>query len=471
MLPVTLVTGACSAIFSGSQTDASGQLIFNIRELTDLLGAVSPLNPDDQSMDGVTPQPQPPLMIPDSSDDDPNRPIQEPVIQFIDIPRVAVNSEDLPDGPRHYLLGTVPIGAPSPLITNEALIESIRFAGGVAECFVLRQRVDWEAFRPGGTGQAVFTNNIFNLLDTARASGFTASIIELDPVVDRINIGPLPPALQGKTFADPDIREAMKRQAEVVALVGRPTYLSLAIEINGYFEANPDDFANFVSLHKEIYEELKPLVPEVQFMASFNLESIQGRLSRITKFGNHPPQWFLIDQFEPQLDAVGFSTLPFPVFYEPLQMPTDYISRIQDFTDRPIVLSEIGWTTAAESNSNEQLQLDYLSLMMRQAERTPNLRVMAWTIMFDAIDGSIFDLFPEFKFLGLLTANGIPKPAFTVWGRRFEQGVDPPFPPEIQAALDEHEARKQAPVAGEDSPMTKTDPKTDSDETTESIAP
>jgi len=341
--------------------------------------------------------------------------VGDPVIQFKGISEVEVNTGALPPGTRHFLLGTVPIGAPSPAITDQALEEAIAFAGGTAECYVIRQKVDWEAFRPGGIAEPDFTQSIFDLLAAAEQSGFTASLVELDPIVDRHNVGPLPPAIEDQNFGSPDVREALRRQVIEVARGARPDYMSFAVEANGYFESNPDDFMNFVSLHKELYHEVKAISPETQVMVSFNLEAIQGLLSSLGGFSDHGPQWFLLDMFEPELDAVAFSTLPFPVYYEPLQIPDDYLSRIQEHTDRPIVLSEVGWTSYEGAGSDEEKQAEYLSLMTRQALRTPQLRVFAWTILFDAAEGSIFDLFPDFKFLGLLTADAMPKPAFTVY--------------------------------------------------------
>lgn len=338
----------------------------------------------------------------------------EPIIQIREMPQVFVNPIIEPTE-RHFALGTVPIGAPGPNMTTQRLNQAIRRAGELAECFVLRQQVDWESFRPGGGGGAPFTEDIVALVSTARASGFSLILIEIDPIVSRVALGPLPPALRGQKFGSPAIRAAMKRQAIEIATRVRPDYLSFGVEINGYFEAEPDDFLNFVSLHKEIYDSVKAISPETQVMASFNLEGIQGLFKGLNPLSDHGPQWFLLDLFEPKVDAFSFSTLPFPVFFGAVQLPDDYLSQIQDHTDRDIVLSEVGWSTAIEANSNQQQQTDYLALTARQALRFPQLRVMAWTILFDAEPGSIFDLFPAFSKLGLLEMDGNPKSALSVW--------------------------------------------------------
>jgi len=349
---------------------------------------------------------------------------EEPILQFRGISEVGIDTGPLA-GTRHFWLGGVPIGAPGPLVTEEYLDGAILFTATTADCYVIRQKVDWEAFRPGGRAQPDFTLDILELLRKARAAGFTRTLVELDPIVDRHRIGPLPPAIAHETFAGPSVRHALREQALMVVREGRPDFLSLGVEINGYYESQPEDFDNFVSLHKEIYDEVKRIAPETVVMPSFNLEAIQGLLRGVNPYSDHGPQWFLIDKFEPSLDAVAFSTLPFPVFYRPIQIPADYIPQIQRYTSRPIVLSEIGWTTSVQDGSDEQQQAEYVAIMARQALRTPQLKVMAWTIFFDAGDGSIFDSFPAFKYLGLLTPEGQPKPAFTTWAYLFQM----PFVP------------------------------------------
>lgn len=368
-----------------------------------------------------------PLLDPDNENSGTGPASTEPIIQIRQIPEVFVNPI-IESTERHFALGTVPIGAPGPNTTREVLALAIIRAGELAECFVLRQKVDWEAYRPNGTGVAELTEDIVGLVSQARAGGFSIILVEIDPIVSRVAVGPLPPALTGQNFGSPDVRAAMKRQAIEIATRVRPDYLSFSVEINGYFEADPDDFLNFVSLHQEMYDLVKAVSPETQVMASLNLEGIQGLFKGLNPLSDHGPQWFLLDLFEPKVDVFSFSTLPFPIFFRAAQLPVDYISQIGNHTDRDIVLSEVGWTTAAVANSNQQEQTDYLALMSRQALLFPQLRVMAWTIFFDAAAGSIFDVFPAFAKLGLLEVDGTAKSALSIWERLHNTPLVEPRP-------------------------------------------
>jgi len=348
-----------------------------------------------------------------------------PIIDVWTLPDAAV-SLDLPVSKRQCLLGITPMGAPNPETTQADLLAAVRLAGGLAELIVIRQRVDWEAYRPGGNAPASLTDDLLNLLEMARSAGMTKCLVELDPVVSRHEIGPLPPVLEGHDFSSPDVRHALLKMAEQVALRGQPDYLSFAVEINGYYESHPEDFENFVTLHKELYDVVKRISPKTQIMASFNLEAIQGLLKGVTEYGNHGPQWFLIDRFEPKIDAVAFSTLPYSVYYSPLLLPDDYLSRIANHTSRPFVLSEVGWTTSQDVSSDELKQAQYLSLMTRQALPIPQLQVFAWTIMTDPPPGTLFDEFPTFMYLGLFDVNGEPKTALDVWTQFLEMPVETP---------------------------------------------
>ena len=157
------------------------------------------------------------------------------------------------------------------------------------------------------------------------------------------------------------------------------------------------------------------MAPEIQITVAFNYEALQGLFAGTEEYAADGPRFFLIDMFEPKVDAVAFSTLPWPVFPSPVNMPDDYISRIQQYTAHPILLSETGWTTTDVVDSNETMQMEYVAVMARQAMRTPQVELMAWSIAADPPPGTVFDEFPTFLNLGLFRQNGEPKPALDLW--------------------------------------------------------
>jgi len=326
---------------------------------------------------------------------------------------------------RHYHVGCVPAA-----FTVDRGDEGRQFFVRVAtaaqygECFVARPRMDWTRFGPNGDGQ--LNVDIVNAVDIARANGVQMVAIEIDPVADRRHVGVLPPELAGKTFADAEVREPLKRMAVEMALRLHPTYLSIGVEMNAYYEANPADFEHYITLHKETYDLIKSIAPEIQFIAAFNLEALQGFYGDTDEFSDHPPQWFLFDRLEPQLDAVAFATLPFGFYLTPLQLPDDYLSRIAQYTKRDILFTEIGWPgNSADSIYTPQSQVEYISEMARQIDRMPQARLVVWTTLFDGDPGTAGFVTESFQHLGLFDYMNQPKPALNIW----KQLVDLPYRP------------------------------------------
>jgi len=154
----------------------------------------------------------------------------------------------------------------------------------------------------------------------------------------------------------------------------------------------------------------------VQFFVAFNLEALQGFYAGQDEFSTHPPQWFLIDKFEPKLDAVGFSTLPFSFYLTPLQMPEDYLSRIERYTTRDILFTEVGWPSSSDSPLYSfETQRDYLIAMANQMDRTQQAKLITWTTVFDAEPDSVTLITSNFKILGLFDHLDQQKPAFDIW--------------------------------------------------------
>ncbi len=350
-----------------------------------------------------------------------------PVIQFRELTDATVDPT-IPEVPRQFRMGVVPIGAPGPGFTHDDIVAAVQRASQIAECVVIRPLIDWEYFRPGGSGDPERLSELVEIADLARAWGMPYSLIELDPLLTRHSVSPLPAALEGQDFSSPDVQAALRGMVHSVAERVHPTYLSFGVEINGYYEANPTDFARFVELHKGLYDEVKAISPDTRIAVAFNYEAMQGLLRGLDEYSADGPRFFLIDMFEPKVDAVAFSTLPWPLFASPLYIPDDYISSLQKHTTRPILLSETGWTTADIVGSNETEQLQYVAIMARQVLRTPQVELMAWSISTDPPPGTVFDEFPTFLNLGLFRQDGQSKPAVSLWLDLLSRPYEPQTP-------------------------------------------
>jgi len=316
---------------------------------------------------------------------------------------------------RRYLTGTVPVAiSTNTFDQGERVRGFVEVASGFHDCFVARPRMDWEEFGPGGS--RILNQDIAAAVILSRERGVECVVIEIDPISDRREVGILPPELAGMNFADREVTDPIMEMALEIAVKFDPTYLSIGVEMNGYFEAHPDDYLNYVDLHKRTYNALKSTTPDVQVFAAFNLEGMQGFFGDLDEFSNHEPQWFLIDMLEPELDAVAFSTLPFPLFIRPVLIPDDYLSRIELHTSRDILFTEIGWPGDPNAPAHTPAsQAEYLAEMVRLIDAMTQVRLVVWTSFFDPDLGSPGDLNEDFANLGLIDTQGNHKPALAVW--------------------------------------------------------
>ena len=174
---------------------------------------------------------------PSSGDVDPDA----PQIQRRDISDVTIDLS-IPDKPRQFRTGIVSIGAAGPDFTKDDLADAVKRAATAAECVVIRPLIDWEFFRPGGSNAPDRLYDIIEIVKLARQNGMPYSLIELDPFLTRHSVSPLPDSLAGQNFSSPDVRQALRGMVMAVVEQVRPTYLAFAVEVNGYYEADPEDF-------------------------------------------------------------------------------------------------------------------------------------------------------------------------------------------------------------------------------------
>ncbi len=224
----------------------------------------------------------------------------------------------------------------------------------------------------------------------------------------------LPDELAGSTFASPAIREAFVREAVARVEWYQPRYVCLAMEINAYYEQQPEDFDHFVSLFAEARQAIKDVSPEAIVFVSFQYEQLLGRFGGEAGQIIHEPHWKLLEKFEPYQDAVGLSSYPMesmdPVnFGDPRNLPDDYYSRVAEHTEKPIVFAELGWSSDRKYGGSKASQAAFLQRFETLTSGL-DLRLVNWIALYD---GSTFG--PPFETMGLLDNRGRPKNAFQVW--------------------------------------------------------
>jgi hypothetical protein len=299
---------------------------------------------------------------------------------------------------------------------QKRIIEAFETAADISPWICLTDPIEWwqatgDGFEKSNTYQAQRWQNV--LIRQNRLSVFIQMDAYKTPRTGTL-ASKLPRALGKGTFATPAVRQAYKTEALQRVRWYKAKFVALAMEINGYYEEQPDDFANFLSLYIETRQAIKKEFPKTVVFVTFQYEQLLGRFGQNPSHGKPKPRWELLEMFEPHVDAIGLSTYPLkswsPLrFGDPADIPDDYYSQIADHTDKPIIFAELGWSSSERYGSSEETQARFLR---RFAELTQDLDLLLVNHFF-LYDSKGFG--PIFDSMGLLDREGRPKPAYHVW--------------------------------------------------------
>lgn len=243
------------------------------------------------------------------------------------------------------------------------------------------------------------------------------TFIQMDPYKSRRGkIPDLPAAIRSHSFADPVLRAGFIADAKQRVEAYRPEYLCLAMEINAYYEQNPDDFEHFVSLFREARAAVKQLAPKTVVFVSFQYEQFLGRFGGQAGLAKHEPHWELLDRFGDDLDAIGISSYPLETlaptrFGKPADLPDDYYRQIAQHTKKPIVFAELGWSSDPEYGGSPQGQAGFLA-RLPELLKGLDVRLINYNFLFDAKGFGA-----AFESMGLIDAQGKIKPALDAFRR------------------------------------------------------
>jgi len=301
-------------------------------------------------------------------------------------------------------------------LNGEAYDAAFDLAAENGEAVLIQRTPPWQDFVPGG---AISDTTTRTTADEKRAIAdhklrLFFAIDPTDGATGRDRLAGLPNALAGRDFGDPDIRASFVSYAHYVALNYRPAYLALGVEMNLYYEKNKDDFEHFRTLYQEARDVVKAASPETQVTVTFQYEDLQALLKTEQA---HFPDWQLVQQFDPIVDVVAISTYPSLGFTRASDIPPNYYSQLRGFTDRPIVIAEMGYSSAlgarGVNDGTEEDQRAFVERALRDAEALQ----MPLVIWFAAWDPAYARDTPlgVFEHIGLRRADDTEKPAWAVW--------------------------------------------------------
>ncbi len=313
------------------------------------------------------------------------------------------------DAPRKKVLRCT---VPTPINwESQNVLGAYKTAAKVGDWVCLPDPVEWWH----GTSESFQESDVFKALPWRKAVLGEHSLkvfVQFDPYPPprKGRLQPkLPSRLSTNSFANPAVREAFV--AETLARVQwyDARFVCLAMEINAYYEEQPDDFDNFVALFVEARRAIKKDRPDAIVFVSFQYEQLLGKAAALTG-KPHAPHWELLQKFESLQDAVGISSYPqLGGFRKPSDIPPDYYDQLRKHTKLPIVFTEIGWTTASSHGGSAESQAEFLRRFENMTAKLDLLLVNHFFLY----DNEAFGEF--FSRMGLLDGNGTPRPAYAVW--------------------------------------------------------
>lgn len=217
-----------------------------------------------------------------------------------------------------------------------------------------------------------------------------------------------PERMEHATLKDEQWRSLYKRSVIDVVRVAKPLYLSVANEVNRWYEkygadeGDPNGFQHFVSLYEEIYRKVKEISPKTKVFCVFSREIVGKDREADLK---------VLNMFEPDtLDLLVFTSYPFSVrgINDPVDIPDNYYSRIpQGLEDKPFGFSELGWPSL-EPFGGEEGQERFLRDITNRltVEQGLNLNLMAYVWLYDVNEGNE---------TGLIEGDGTEKLGFGTW--------------------------------------------------------
>ncbi|HVP93347.1 MAG TPA: hypothetical protein VMS94_06380 [Acidobacteriota bacterium] len=228
----------------------------------------------------------------------------------------------------------------------------------------------------------------------------------------------IPPYMNSTTtnLGTSELRQLWIEQAVNISRDYHPKYFCLGNEIDTYYwNCSQGDFDNYVSLVGETYDGIKAVSPSTRVFVVFRLDTIDSY-----------DGWFLIKKFnKDKIDLFGFTSYPYmlgypgvPLYEKPSDMPFDYYTRIMNYTEgKPIVFSEIGWTSSELlRGGSEQEQVEFLLWFLEHTKGMP-LEIVSWLCLHDlrTVEEEIDPNAMPSDYVGLKYKNGTEKAIWAYW--------------------------------------------------------
>lgn len=350
---------------------------------------------------------------------------------------------DLPSRP--FAMGITAIPAD---LSEDAYLRLFDTAEAFGDLLMIQRAVPWAELAPGATlspqSEATITQERA-LLD---AHGLQL-LFAIDPwqPTDR---GQLVGNAPGNGFADPAVADAYLVYVDLVVQRYRPQWLALAVDVDQFARARPDDLEAFIAVYDRAYAQVKEQSPDTKVFVLFQLEDLQGLLP----WSVHAPQFALLLRFAERVDLLAVSSFPSFIYPFGPEIPPEYFSRLAIFR-KPLALVPAGFASepgrGGVTFGTPSGQQQFVERIVGEAEEQ-KWALLVWLAPQDLAyaDAPPYDLVGR---MGLRDRRGEAKPALDSWeqaAQRPWRPEEPAFPPLTQGSAPTGVEPGEIPAASDD---------------------
>lgn len=236
----------------------------------------------------------------------------------------------------------------------------------------------------------------------------------------------VPSAYSGWSLDDPRMVDRLSGMLRAASdrLKGRARWVTLGNEVNGYFDSRQGDVAAYARLISQVAPVVRERFGRPTLMVNFTADAAVGINQRYRALTD-------------QVDAYSFTYYPLNADFTmrpPDSAARDIARMLEAAGDKPLVLQEVGYASAARLNSSPDAQATFLTNVFAEVRKAPHrFAIVHVLFMSDLPDAVVEDLTRYYRLansdnfkaylstLGLRDSSGTPKPAWQVFQREARQ--------------------------------------------------
>lgn len=206
--------------------------------------------------------------------------------------------------------------------------------------------------------------------------------------------------------------EAARHRADLIAFVGEHevTHLGLGHELDLLADDDPAVFDRFATWWQETYHAIKETAPLTKVFPVFQYERMIGLKGGLYGGANGDPEgWALLEAF-PERDMTGFTTYPGAIFRQPDHIPRDHYEALGRQDTGPVAFAAVGWHSGDQPRSLASDPTRQAAFVDWFAGDAPDATLRLWARLHDDPDAT-----PPYATMGLVDAEGTPRPALARW--------------------------------------------------------